>query len=172
MPRSYLNHFIFQIIDKIFSIKRKRFKYAKISILLNQKPFKGNQITLSKVKNNLGINIPKLNWDISKDEIKDLRNHLKDSIEFLYSHNIVEKKFINLDIKKDFLNEASHHMGTTRMGTSINDSVVDSNLKVFNSNNLFIIGSSVFRTGGNCNPTLTIVALSIRLAEYINKNEF
>jgi choline dehydrogenase-like flavoprotein len=45
--------------------------------------------------------------------------------------------------------------------------VVDANCQVYGVSNLFIAGSSVFPTGGYANPTLTIVALSIRLADHI-----
>ena len=47
--------------------------------------------------------------------------------------------------------------------------VVDKNLKVFNTKNLYVAGSSVFRTGGHANPTLTIVQLSLRLADHLSK---
>ena len=60
-------------------------------------------------------------------------------------------------------------MGGTRIGYDPSKyDVVDSNLKVFNTNNLFVNGSSVFRTSGHANPTLTIVQLSLRLAEYLS----
>ena len=60
-------------------------------------------------------------------------------------------------------------MGGTRVGANPNNyDVVDSNLKIFDTNNLFVIGSSIFRTGGHANPTLTIVQLSLRLAEYLS----
>ena len=60
-------------------------------------------------------------------------------------------------------------MGGTRIGKNSKNSVVDSNLKLHNSKNLFITGSSVFTTGGYANPTYTIVKLSLRLAEEIKK---
>jgi choline dehydrogenase-like flavoprotein len=60
-----------------------------------------------------------------------------------------------------------HHMGTTRMAESENEGVVDPQLKVFGTNNFYIAGSSVFPTGGHVPPTLTITALSIRLAEHL-----
>ena len=66
-------------------------------------------------------------------------------------------------------NSMAHHMGTTRMSTSSNKGVVDKNLKVHGINNLFIVGSSVFPTGGHANPTYTIVALSIRLSNLLKK---
>lgn len=61
-----------------------------------------------------------------------------------------------------------HHMGTTRMSAQPANGVVDSNCKVHDLENLFIAGSSVFSTAGWANPTLTIVALSLRLAELLN----
>ena len=58
-----------------------------------------------------------------------------------------------------------HIMGTTKMGTSRSTSVVDRDCRVHGYRNLFVAGSSVFPTGGYANPTLTIVALSLRLAD-------
>jgi choline dehydrogenase-like flavoprotein len=60
-----------------------------------------------------------------------------------------------------------HHMGTTRMGDDPQNSVVDRNCKVHGLANLFIAGSSVFPTSGTAGPTLTIVALAIRLADHL-----
>ena len=60
-----------------------------------------------------------------------------------------------------------HTMGTTRMGTSVRDSVCDGNLKVHGYDNLYLAGSSVFPTSGASNPTLTIVALSLRLSDHL-----
>ena len=58
-------------------------------------------------------------------------------------------------------------MGGTRIGLNKSDSVVDKNLKVHGIKNLYIAGSSVFRTSGHCHPTYTLVQLSLRLAEHI-----
>jgi hypothetical protein len=63
-----------------------------------------------------------------------------------------------------------HTMGTTRMGTSRADSVVDRDCRVHGYANLFVAGSSVFPTCGYANPTLTIVALALRLAEFIDRH--
>ena len=62
-----------------------------------------------------------------------------------------------------------HHIGGTRIGTNIKDSVVDYNLKVHNNKNLYVTGSSVFPTSGYTNPTFTIVQLSLRLGDHISK---
>ncbi|MFN3196905.1 MAG: FAD-dependent oxidoreductase [Bradymonadia bacterium] len=60
-----------------------------------------------------------------------------------------------------------HHMGTTRMSTDPKQGVVDADCKVHGVTNLFVAGSSVFPTSGFANPTFTIVALALRLAEHL-----
>lgn len=62
----------------------------------------------------------------------------------------------------------SHHqMGTCRMGTNPETSVVDANLRVHGTGNLFVVSSGVFVTGGAAHPTLAIVALAHRLADHL-----
>ncbi|MCC7173004.1 MAG: GMC family oxidoreductase [Planctomycetes bacterium] len=65
--------------------------------------------------------------------------------------------------------DASHHLGATRMGNDPATSVVDADLKVHGVDNLFCAGGSVFPTSGCANPTFTIVALSIRLARHLRE---
>jgi choline dehydrogenase-like flavoprotein len=62
-----------------------------------------------------------------------------------------------------------HHMGTTRMHVDSAKGVVDRNCLIHGMSNLFISGPSVFPTGGYANPVLTIVALSIRLADHLKE---
>jgi glucose dehydrogenase len=63
---------------------------------------------------------------------------------------------------------AHHHMGTCRMGSDARDSVVDSFGRVHGSPNLYLAGSSIFRgPSGAINPTLSIVALALRTADFV-----
>lgn len=62
-----------------------------------------------------------------------------------------------------------HHMGTTRMGTDPAESVVDEHLAVHGVAGLYVAGSSVFPTAGAANPTLTLTALSFRLAARLGR---
>jgi hypothetical protein len=60
-----------------------------------------------------------------------------------------------------------HDMGTTRMSTNPKQGVVNEDCQVHGVSNLYVVGSSVFSTGGLSNPTLTIVALAARLADHV-----
>jgi len=60
-----------------------------------------------------------------------------------------------------------HHIGTVRMGNGPSSGVVDGNGNVFGVNNLYVTGSAVFPTSSQGNPTLTIVALALRLADHL-----
>jgi choline dehydrogenase-like flavoprotein len=63
----------------------------------------------------------------------------------------------------------SHHMGTTRMSDDARQGVVDRNGKVHGMDNLYVAGSSVFPTSGASNPTLTLLALTLRLADHLKE---
>jgi len=139
----------------------------KINLMqfMEMAPNKENKISLDE------NGIPKVQHyikDIDKISIVELNNILKREIEDL---NIgkVEISFDKNDIWQT-MQDASHHIGTTRMGNDSKSSVIDSNSKVHNIENLYIAGASVFPTSGCVNPTYTIVALSIRLAEHIKNN--
>ena len=67
------------------------------------------------------------------------------------------------------LRGGQHHSGATRMAANKDAGVVDSNLRVFEAENLYIAGSSVFPTNGWVNPTLSIIAISIRLANHLDE---
>jgi hypothetical protein len=63
-----------------------------------------------------------------------------------------------------------HQLGTTRMAISAEEGVVDSNCRVFGVDNLYVAAPSVFPTGSHANPVLTIVAMAIRLADFLRRH--
>lgn len=66
------------------------------------------------------------------------------------------------------VSRSSHHpSGTARMGNDPRTSVVDRNCRSHDHPNLYVVGGSVFPAMGTANPTLTIAALSLRLAEHL-----
>jgi len=66
-------------------------------------------------------------------------------------------------------NSSAHQIGTTRMGIDPGTSVVDADCRVHGTANLFATGTSVFPTSGHANPTLTLVALAVRLADHLKQ---
>ena len=68
-----------------------------------------------------------------------------------------------------FLSGGWHHMGTTRMHVDPRQGVVNADCRVHGLANLYISGAAVYPTAGSANPTLTLVALSLRLSDYLKK---
>lgn len=65
--------------------------------------------------------------------------------------------------------DSNHQLGGTRMSLTAQTGVVDPQLKVHNTDNLWVVGGSVFATGGHANPTQVIVALAQRLAAHLQQ---
>jgi choline dehydrogenase-like flavoprotein len=102
-----------------------------------------------------------------KDTMVQLHHTLKEAIE-TSGVGIFEGR-LTAESNWDIFMDASHYLGTTRMGISPTTSVVDGNLQVHGMQNLFVLGGSVFPTSGNANPTFTICALAIRLADHLSR---
>ena len=67
------------------------------------------------------------------------------------------------------VSSGAHLMGGTPLSSEPRDGVVSTNLRIHNSNNVFIVSSSVFPTSGGNLPTMNIIALAIRLAKHLVK---
>ena len=79
---------------------------------------------------------------------------------------------INCSRREDWLKNMDwghHHLGTVRMHVDPRQGVVDGDGKVHGIANLFVAGSAVFPTYGASNPTLNLIALTLRLADHLNK---
>ena len=165
--RCFAPKFAKEIYD---SIKTKEVYELKIRTLQEQAPTEINYIKLSKITDPYGIPLVKLFWKRNKSEITSARIIMEEFGEMLINEDIgrlaLEEHLYDHKIDFDFIS-GNHQMGGTRMGKNENDSVVDINLKVHGIENLFITGSSVFRSSGHCHPTFTIVQLSLRLADNI-----
>ena len=60
-----------------------------------------------------------------------------------------------------------HQVGTTRIARNARDGVVDENLKVWGTNNLYVCSSSVFPTSSQANPTFLLGAFAVRMARHL-----
>ena len=87
--------------------------------------------------------------------------------EYFVNENIGRLHFL-ISIKKiKFLGRKSPYC--TNIGDDPKYSVINSDLKVHHTKNLYIIGSSIFSKSGHANPTFSIVQFSARLGEYFSK---
>ena len=115
-----------------------------------------------KEKDEFGDPLPMLWYETSAFDKRTCQHAIDNLMNFLKNNSSLhETSEIETYIGRH------HLMGTTRMATKDKDGVVDENLKVFGSKNLYILGGSVFPSGAGANPTLTIVALAMRLAKYL-----
>jgi choline dehydrogenase-like flavoprotein len=158
------------VLYKFFN--KYQLKTIKIKNYMEQCPVETNRVYLSENKDALGCRKARINWSISEIEMytmKVLHQVLKEEINKLgvgqLKSPILEGNYTEWPINHD----AYHHIGTTRMGNNKRNSVVDKNCQVHDVTNLYIAGSSIFPTGGYANPTYTIVALAIRLADHIKQ---
>jgi choline dehydrogenase-like flavoprotein len=142
--------------------------YFQIESVVEPVPDRESRVTLSPQRDKLGLNRAELNWRVGDLE---KRTHLR-------MLGLIKDEFEASGLGRVDLEQAdtgrplqiigcNHHMGTTRMHTDPRLGVVDQNCKVHGMHNLHIAGSSVFPTCGNDMPTLTIVALALRLADHV-----
>ena len=142
-----------------------------ITTLCEQSPNKNSRITLNSKKDSLGLRRVSLDWrvnELDKRTIRILAMETAKEFARLDFGRVKLKDYILSDGIEEELGAHCHQMGTTRMSKSPNDGVVDVNSKIFGIDNLYVAGSSVFSTGGGVNPTLSIVQLSLRLAEHLS----
>ena len=137
---------------------------------LEQTPLASNRVTLSAERDALGANKLHLHSSWQKMDAVQFARYIKLLATALKTSGLGELQPI---LDGDGLPEpvtpiGSHHMmGTTRMHNDPRKGVVDVNCCVHGIDNLFMAGGSVFPTGGYANPTLTIVAMSLRLSDFI-----
>lgn len=144
---------------------RQRRQVFTLSGMAEQEPNPDSRVTLSTVVDRFGVPEATLDWRITDRDAEGMRR----------SHALVAAPLARrLSVRVETLLPPSgaphlgrgfHHMGTTRMSHRPEHGVVDADCRVHGVPNLFVAGSSVFPTSGSSNPTLTLVALSVRLAD-------
>lgn len=134
----------------------------KIALGIEMAPDFENKISLNS-ENNDAFGNPGANIDLN---FAPLDNKLWQAGEDII-HSIFAKLNSGEIRKRDSIKWSHHHMGGTRMGKTEKDGVVDKNLKIFKTKNLYVASSSVFVTCGAANPTLTITALAHKLSEHL-----
>ena len=172
---------LFPVVNK-FSIKAYRKAMDAVYIIFGttdesvfhvyhmaeQIPNPESRVTLISEKDHFGQKLVQLDWKISSADIRSIRR-TQEIIDEELRHAGMGR--LQIDLEDDTppleITGGWHHMGTTRMHINPKQGVVDENSLIHGMSNLYIAGPSVFPTCGCANPTLTLVALTIRLADHL-----
>jgi choline dehydrogenase-like flavoprotein len=131
-------------------------------------------ISLSNIKDQFGLHNIKVDWKPVSRDLDQLGKNIKHLIEKL-GRNFVS--LTELDEKKvcdELLRHGAfggHFIGTVRFGINKKQSVLNENLQLHNHNNIYCISSAVFPSSSHANPTLTLAALTLRLADHLNEEK-
>lgn len=166
-PRELLPHPMYRAARLL----KERFSAGVTDVIVvnycEQVPNPQSRVYLGSARDPFGMPRLVLDWVVSRPETEALMR-----LHELLDQHLRRAQLGHLDHSSTPFGDlqytdASHHLGTTRMSATARDGVVDEHCRVHGVPNLFIAGSGVFPTAGHANPTLTIVALALRLAAYL-----
>lgn len=147
---------------------------CSLNVCWEQVPSYESRVALSDIRDVFGNRRVLLDWKLSPADVATYENAVAAVLARLDAAGYQRGSFTwNFDIHdrsswiRGGLKAGEHHMGGTRMADSPADGVVDRNCRLHAVSNLYVSGSSNWPTGGWANPTLTIVAMAIRLADHL-----
>ena len=137
-----------------------------------QQPNPLSKIILNRSFDSLGQNEVDLDWHLTSHDKKSIREAMLILASEFGRTGIGRVQLFDWLLQddnywSDNMTGWCHHMGTTRMNNNPKEGVVDQNCQVHDVPNLYISSSSVFPTSGASNPTFTIIALAIRLSDFL-----
>lgn len=139
-----------------------------------QAPNRESRVTLGSRRDDLGVPVPRVTWRMVDDDLRSIEASAQVVDSVLRSTGLGRVEWTARLDSTTLIEGLYHHLGTTRMHADRRQGVVDADCRVHSVDNLFVTGSSVFPSYGASNPTLTIVAIAVRLAdrlrEVLNQN--
>lgn len=133
-------------------------------------PNRDSRVTLGSRRDELGLPVARVTWRFHEDDRVSMRTSLEVIGAAMRASGLGLVQGALDDGDPPPLIEGNyHHLGTTRMHVDPRRGVVDANCRIHSVPNLYVAGSSVFPTYGSSNPTLTIVALALRLADHLRQ---
>jgi choline dehydrogenase-like flavoprotein len=135
-----------------------------------QTPLASSRVTLTGESDRDGMPRVHLDWRVCDEDIESACRGfmlLRDAMQRSPRCRLVFDEEQLRERMRRSVPLGGHHIGTTRMAASSQQGVVDGNCALFELPNLYVASSAVFPTSGHANPTLTIVALAVRLAAHL-----
>jgi choline dehydrogenase-like flavoprotein len=150
---------------------------CKLNVVAEQLPSEQHSISLANSTDAFGVPRARINWSITQRDVGGIIAYSRRFNRYWKrsAWSQVGRLQWKVDLSEarpgvpsvDELTDIYHPGGTTRMGENPNNSVVDRNLSIFSVPNISIASASVFPSGPSANPSLVLMSLSIRLANYI-----
>lgn len=144
---------------------------AELIVDVEQSVSRESRVSLDPSTDHHGMPRPNVHWTISANDRRTTVKGIAAVAQWLDQTGFGALKccegLAEDRIPPELIRDSNHPLGGTRMSDSPAGGVVDRNCKVFGTSNLWVIGGSIFSTGGHANPTLTIVALAQRLASHL-----
>ena len=135
-----------------------------------QAPNPDSRVTLGTRRDRFGQPVARVDWRPASSDRASIRASQEVVDAALRAAGLGHVELMLGDEDPPALLEGNfHHLGTTRMHPDPANGVVDADCRVHGVRNLYVAGSSVFPTYGCSNPTLTVVALALRLADHLKK---
>ncbi len=137
---------------------------------IEQAPNPESRVMLAATRDALGQPRAAIAWRLTELERKTFAVFARTVADELARTGLGEAQLPDWLATADWRAEVAdfyHHMGTARMGTDPATSVIDTDLKVHDLANLYVAGAAAFPTGSASNPTLTLLALALRLADHL-----
>jgi len=141
----------------------------RLTMVNEMRPNPDSRVTLAEERDLFGLRRLRLNWVVDPEDFANIEKLVRLLSSWLGSRGLGRFQFTRPIGPETTarLSSGMHHMGTARMSLDESTGVVDSNCRVHGTENLYLASSAVFPTVGYANPTLTIVALSLRLAKHL-----
>jgi hypothetical protein len=167
-PKEILPNWLYRIYCWLRSFVKEHKRELVIINQCEQVADPESRITLSDDIDFFGNPKAVVHWKMNDLDVETIQSLHLELGKWLHTENLGTLTTDATSIKASDFDDASHHIGTTRMSQDAKDGVVDRNLKVHGLDNLYMAGSSTFVTSGSGNPTWSIVAFALRLAEHLD----
>ena len=153
----------------------------QVGLTCEQEPDPESRILLSNHTDALGMRRSDVRWkvtDLTLYTMQQFANMLREQFRTAGLGEIELDPWLREDLPnlsgdsnewRSHISDQYHHIGTARMNDSPRTGVVDGDCCVHGISNLYVGSSAVFPTSGHSNPTLTILALAIRLADKLKR---
>jgi choline dehydrogenase-like flavoprotein len=139
-----------------------------LRVRLEHAPDPESRITLLEARDALGMPQAALNYRVGTLEARTIE-HVCDAFARAIGMADLGRMQVTFDPDgwQDELGWQYHHCGGTRMHADPRRGVVDADCRVHGLDNLYVAGSSIFPTSGHANPTMNLLAFTIRLADHL-----